>query len=834
MFPQVPSCRRISGFALILALFLVSVASAQPFHKITSEGNRFMLENLSTAKKKPFDMWVSRLANALVNTEFTDQIVANLDDYQRYGVNTFVVSLQGANLGQGKNGLYPRHYNTDGTLDLQSPLWTNLERLLRETDKRGMVLILQYWYSLRAYLVPDDGKALDATRRVTQWLKDRKYKHYILDVVNEVPHDAYGSRPIFITIDVLKVIDAVKSVNPDLLVGVSPTSQLMCLEGWLDNPRRWVESDIIIGHNQVLDPLLPGAYKFVAPSNPGKKPYINNEFWAQINYEKDLRQNPRDENLYNFGRYDQNTVTTYLADLVKLRGYGGYGGIHSFHQQRIPYLPAQGGPTAPVALVGPEGTQPEASMGSGEPSLHWLYRGIARIQKFGPLPTHWDFNEFVTGFETNLGGDWKRVDNCLAQTNASANPAYARMVADYGDLEIAFDARFLADPGPNGRCGIHLGGATLKDPAYRLSVGRDRITLDQVAGSLPSRTVLTPKRHQDPYCLRILEGRLQVDVNGTTVLDVADVSPIGRRNLLFFTQGATASFDNVRVTPLRLTNFEDGTSRDWKAEQAAAWAVVNRGSGKCWRAIVPASETRRALLDQRIADFSLDIVVDLSQVPGTVLQFRAADLTKAGGIGYYLEVNRDGTVTLERQGDVGPRVNLGSVKSPLQNPASVAVRVKVEGNRIAVHCDGKKLLDVVDVLDPLDRGGLALLARPGTTWFDDIDLRVGPNRFPIARFHPFTGPALPRGFTIEFGDPDGILDLANLSLQVNTGGSIFVDITFVLFPWFSVFGFNFTPDGRSVAFDLNSTVPLGPVNWTFRAVTTDLDGKTTISDLKVQ
>jgi hypothetical protein len=261
--------------------------------------------------------------------------------------------------------------------------------------------------------------------------------------------------------------------------------------------------------------------------------------------------------------------------------------------------------------------------------------------------------------------------------------------------------------------------------------------------------------------------------------------------------------------------------------------VVTRGTNKCWQATTPSAEIRRALLDQRLADFALAFTLDLTGAPSAGLHFRAADLSKAQGTGYHLEVARDGAVKLERQDDVGPPRSLGSAKAKTLNPAAVVVRVKVEGNRIAVSLDGKKLLDVVDSSPALDRGALALIARPGTTCVDDLHLSVGPSRFPIARFLPFTGPPLPKGFTVEFGDPDGILDLGYLSLQIDTGGQVFVDITFVLLPFFGVFHPTFTPDGRSVQLHLQGAVPIVPFKWTLRAIAVDHDGNATVTDLKL-
>ncbi len=92
----------------ILFSWPVDQATGQAVHRLLNDRNRFLLEDIATQKTRPYDMWVTRLANALMDARFTDRVVSNLDDYLRYGVNTLEVSLQGGNLGGGKNHLYPR------------------------------------------------------------------------------------------------------------------------------------------------------------------------------------------------------------------------------------------------------------------------------------------------------------------------------------------------------------------------------------------------------------------------------------------------------------------------------------------------------------------------------------------------------------------------------------------------------------------------------------------------------------------------------------------------------------------------------------------------------
>ena len=57
----------------------------------------------------------------------------------------------------GVDGVTAEEYEQD--------LEGNLQRLLDETDKRGQVLMIQYWYFLRDEAVPNDADALKTTRK---------------------------------------------------------------------------------------------------------------------------------------------------------------------------------------------------------------------------------------------------------------------------------------------------------------------------------------------------------------------------------------------------------------------------------------------------------------------------------------------------------------------------------------------------------------------------------------------------------------------------------------------------------------------------------------------
>jgi len=814
---------------------------AQTRHRISSDRNRFLIEDLGTQRTRPFDMWFTRLANALMDVEATDGVIAQLDDYRRYGVNTIQVGIQGGNLGANKNHLYPVVYNADGTLKLASVVWGNLDRLLAETDRRGMVLNIQYWYHLRDENVPDDQKAIEITRAVTQWLKNTGRRNYMLDVVNEFDHNAFQvpgqpsvKRPLFSTLEgALTLLEAVYDVDPSVIAGMSAPGALLCPEGYLDNPprgKRWVEAGVIYGHNQVADPLNPYSYRLGSvPKDPRSKPLVYSEFNLQLRYEHYPQINPRTQ-LLSYGHWDQNTITLYVADMKLVRAYGGYANVFShFHQYVAPSA------VRPESVVGPEGTQPEATAGGGEPSLHWAYTEVARQSHRLPLAQSHDFAEGAPGVETELAGAWQRRNERLEQTSATVDPAYARLTAPDGDVEVSLEAGFTAPPGPNGRLGIQLGAASPAGPAYRLLAEAGKVTLDQIGGKLEAKNAPVPPFIRNQYILRLARGRISLRVNGTTAVDVVDPSPLSGRNLLFLTRNATAQFDNVRVSPLRYTDFDDSTTGIWQAVEPTAWSIVTAsGPDRVWQAEAPTNEERHAALDRRLGNVALDLNVDVSQASAFGIGMRVDQAATGGGSGYYLTVTRAGSVTLERRPSSGPATPLGATTVPSMKPEDVRIRVTLEDRRVVVRVDGRVVLDVVDTsVEAPTEGGLTLIASSGRVRFDDLDLTVVPNRMPVVRFVEGSGAPLPAGFAIDFTDPDGLAELVEMKFEVDLGNHAVIDATLLLIPQFGIFGLDFSPDGKGARFTLNAPLPLGAVTWTLRASTRDRWGNTGSAEYRI-
>jgi hypothetical protein len=804
--------------------------AAQPRHRILTRKNRFYLEDLNSRQIREFDMWSTRLANALFDSRFTDRVVANLDDYLRFGVNTLSVSIQGGNLGSTSfNTRYPAVYNKDGTLELGSPVWSNLKRVLAETDRRGMVLIIQYWYFKRDENVPTESAALAVTRRVTAWLKATGHRNYILDLVNEFGHKEYGSRTLFSTVNgALALLNAVYETDAEALAGMSPQGRLFSPEGYLTvgSVRRWVEARITYSHNQPADPQNPSSYYLHGlPKDPLGKPYVNNEFNSQLGYERYPRPDPRTR-LHTYGHWDRKTVDLYIADMKKVRAYGGYANVFSHRQQ---YLTREA--DLPVAEIGPAGTQPESTPGGGEGSMHWCFAAIAEIRKLAPPGRRHDFNLGRTyGLETELVGKWRHVQGELRQEDPGLKLAWARLSARDGDVDVAFDAGFLADPGSNGRFGIQLGAATPDGPAYRLLVAKDTLTFDQIGASIPPKRIPFVRAPRDRFRLTLRDKRVRLTLNGRTIVDREDISPVPAENLLLVTREATAAFDNLRVGPIVSVTFDDGLTGEWTPDDPKAWSVIDgplNPGDRVWQAVAGTNAMRHASLDRGIEDFDFTFEANLTTAVFTALRFRAADVAKPLHTGYLLRVIRDGTVALDRLEGTAPPRSLGTTWARI-DPSAVRVRVVACGPRLRVFVDGRCVVDATDPGLPLERGGLVLLAQGGTARFDDLELKTGPSLFPDGSIEPALHRSSGAGLGLTVTDPDGFLDLADVRLLIDRNDSRgFEDATYLLSPSLGLFAIRPTVNGKGRTARLLHAIPFHGARWTLLLLATDLSGNTT-------
>jgi hypothetical protein len=121
-----------------------------------------------------------RCSNALISDQTANDLIASLDTYTSYGINTVSVYLMGSRYGNVPG------YRQDASLD---PAYADrLGRIVEAADARGMVVLVGclYWGTTTAKW--DNWTQQDADNAIantTRWAKDHNYRNVFFDPDNE-------------------------------------------------------------------------------------------------------------------------------------------------------------------------------------------------------------------------------------------------------------------------------------------------------------------------------------------------------------------------------------------------------------------------------------------------------------------------------------------------------------------------------------------------------------------------------------------------------------------------------------------------------------------------
>jgi len=225
---------KILHLGLLFAALSLACLSAQAGDtRLAIRGNRILLND------RPTKLIGLRCSNALLSDDTTDDLIAALDLYRSYGVNTVSVYVMGSRFGDVKG------YLPDGSLN---PVYRDrLERILQATDRRGVITIVGclYWSTSKAKEDLSGWTQQDADRAVgntARWLVHLGFSHVILDPDNEgMAVRAEGW-------EVESMIRAAKAANPDLPVANNtrqdpPNADLNIHFGKPEEGKPWLDSE---------------------------------------------------------------------------------------------------------------------------------------------------------------------------------------------------------------------------------------------------------------------------------------------------------------------------------------------------------------------------------------------------------------------------------------------------------------------------------------------------------------------------------------------------------------------------------------------------------------
>jgi hypothetical protein len=266
----------------------------QPWRK-TYIGQQFRPEaagrlmNLRIAQALFDDEWLTEFSYD--PDENTNRLIAALDVYREHGVLAINASLQAGNPGYQKDvpaiqreprassgpgkGTLTSAFRPDGSL--KQPWMDRLLRLIRELDRRGMILDLMYFYQGQDEVLENPDAIRAAVRNATDWLIEHDCRNVIIEIANEYDHagfdhDRYIHREIGSLIQLARSRFAERNAPFRLPVTASPGGSMRIYDG----VREHADFILIHGNNRTPEEKRKRAAELAADSSiPG--PIVMNE-----------------------------------------------------------------------------------------------------------------------------------------------------------------------------------------------------------------------------------------------------------------------------------------------------------------------------------------------------------------------------------------------------------------------------------------------------------------------------------------------------------------------------------------------------------------------------
>lgn len=222
-----------SSVILFCLFLLITPCCLAANNTLTVEGDQIHFNG------EPIKIIGLRCSNALISEKTTDELIAALNTFQSYGVNTVSVFMMGSRFGDIKG------YLPDSSLN---PVYRKrFERILRATDECGMVCIVGcfYWSTSKAKEDLSHWSQEDADKAVANtasWLAEHPFTHVILDPDNE------GMAVRAKDWSVESLIHAAKQANPNLVVANNtkqnpPNEDLNMHFGKPEQGKPWFDSE---------------------------------------------------------------------------------------------------------------------------------------------------------------------------------------------------------------------------------------------------------------------------------------------------------------------------------------------------------------------------------------------------------------------------------------------------------------------------------------------------------------------------------------------------------------------------------------------------------------
>ncbi|MGI6418210.1 MAG: hypothetical protein ACOX1P_21355 [Thermoguttaceae bacterium] len=212
---------------IILAAFTLPPTTLLASETPASTREFEIREGLPYLGGKLVKLWGLRCNNALLSPAVTERLVNNLDNMTAHGINLISVSLHGTNGGFPDVNAGPNAYTSDGRL---IPAFARrLELVVREADKRGIVVCVTLMMPRKDEFLRDEAAVRRGIEETGRWLASRRLKNVFVNLFQEFDHPLRIDHDIFRepdgTAKKARLTSWFKAVAPDIEVGICPNHQ---------------------------------------------------------------------------------------------------------------------------------------------------------------------------------------------------------------------------------------------------------------------------------------------------------------------------------------------------------------------------------------------------------------------------------------------------------------------------------------------------------------------------------------------------------------------------------------------------------------------------------
>ena len=155
--------------------------------------------------------------------QHTDDLIAALPEWYRYGLRAFTVGFQGGGpcFTINNRDIDNNPFGSDGK-SLDPAYADRMNRLIRAADEIGMVVIVSYFYGDQARRLQDGRAVRDAVATASHFLRDGGYTNVIIEIANEYDIAPFAEHPLlYYPQGIASLIDQARALSGGLPVGCS-------------------------------------------------------------------------------------------------------------------------------------------------------------------------------------------------------------------------------------------------------------------------------------------------------------------------------------------------------------------------------------------------------------------------------------------------------------------------------------------------------------------------------------------------------------------------------------------------------------------------------------